>query len=329
MSMSIHTNAVQMTALRSLGMAAEFTKSVESRLASGKTISTAYDDGASYATSLRIDTNVKAINAVNERLNATKDSIYRTTEAVSVMSGLTAEVRRTLTKLADTSLVGQERTNYEVRYKRYAGEILDHYNAIMKDGTSLVSDGDYYNSIYTAPHKVVANVEGRQTAIGDYDTTGGSLTLPGFTDPNATAGARNKEDLAQAWAKVFLTTGSTPVTNSQGVPSELQTIPVPDAARAAAMIDDSGSSAYKLSQFEDSLSRVMNGLFKDLRSVNNFISYNSDIAAASEGGLGSIIDADMTKESARFQAYKVKQEMARQGLAITQSSNRVVLQMLV
>lgn len=119
------------------------------------------------------------------------------------------------------------------------------------------------------------------------------------------------------------------MTNSQGVPSELQTIPVPDAARAAAMIDDSGSSAYKLSQFEDSLSRVMNGLFKDLRSVDNFINYNTDIAAASEGGLGSIIDADMTKESARFQAYKVKQEMARQGLAITQNSNRVVLGMLV
>lgn len=86
MSISIHTNAVQMTALRSLGMAAEFTKSVESRLASGKSISTAYDDGATYAASLRIGTNVKAINAVNERLNATKDSIYRTTEAVSTMA---------------------------------------------------------------------------------------------------------------------------------------------------------------------------------------------------------------------------------------------------
>ena len=140
------------------------------------------------------------------------------------MSGLTAEVRKTLVKLADTSLVGQERTNYEIRYKRYAGEILDHYNAIMKDGTSLVSDGDYYNSIYTAPHKVVANVEGRQTTIGDYDPTGGSMTLSGFTDPNGTSGARNKEDLAQSWAQVFLNTGSTPVTNSQGVPSELQTI---------------------------------------------------------------------------------------------------------
>jgi flagellin len=329
MSISIHTNAVQMTALRSLGMAAEFTKSVESRLASGKSISTAYDDGATYATSLRIGTNVKAINAVNERLNATKDSIYRTTEAVSTMSGLTAEVRKTLVKLADTSLVGPERTNYETRYKRYASEILDHYNAIMKDGTSLVSDGDYYNSIYTAPHKVVANVEGRQTSIGDYDPTGGSMTLSGFTDPNGTSGARNKEDLAQSWATVFLNTGSTPVTNSQGVPSELQTIPTPDAARAAAMIDDSGSSPYRLSQFEDSLSRVMNGLFKDLRSVDNYISFNSDIASASEGGLGAIVDADMTKESARFQAYKVRQEMARQGLAITQASNRVVLGLLV
>jgi flagellin len=329
MSISIHTNAVQMTALRSLGMASDFTNSVESRLASGKTISTAYDDGASYATSLRIDTNVKAINAVNERLNSTKDSLYRTTEAVSVMSGLTAEIRKTLVKLADSSLVGQERTNYEVLYKRYAGEILDHYNAIMKDGTSLVSDGDYNNSIYTAPHKVVANVEGRQTTFGNYDPTGGSMTLSGFTDPNGTSGARNKEDLAQSWAKVFLTTGSTPVTNSQGVPSELQTIQTPDAVRAAAMIDDSGSSPYRLSQFEDSLSHVMNGLFKDMRSVNSLISYNSDIANASEGGLGSIIDADMTKESARFQAYKVKQEMARQGLAITQTSSKVVLGMLV
>jgi flagellin len=329
MSISIHTNAVQMTALRSLSMASEFTKSIESRLASGKSISTAYDDGATYATSLRIGTNVKAINAVNERLNSTKDSIYRTTEAVSVMSGLTAEVRKTLVKLADTSLVGTERTNYEVRYKRYASEILDHYNAIMKDGTSLVSDGDYYNSIYTAPHKVVANVDGRQTSIGDYDKTGGSMTLPGFTDPNGTSGARNKEDLAQSWATVFLNTGDTPVTNNQGIPSESQTIPTPDAARAAAMIDDSGSSPYRLSQFEDSLSRVMNGLFKDLRSVDNYISFNSDIASASEGGLGAIVDADMTKESARFQAYKVRQEMARQGLAITQTSNKVVLGLLV
>ena len=31
MSISIHTNAVQMTALRSLGMASDFTKSVEAR----------------------------------------------------------------------------------------------------------------------------------------------------------------------------------------------------------------------------------------------------------------------------------------------------------
>jgi flagellin len=329
MSISIHTNAVQMTALRSLSMASEYTKHAEARLASGKSISTAYDDGATFAVSMRIDTNVKAINAVNERLNATKDSIYRTTEAVSNISGLTAEIRKTLSKLADTSLVGQERTNYEVRYKRYATEILDHYNSIMKNGTSLVSDGDFYNSIYTAPHKVVANVEGRQTTIGDWDPTGGSLNISGFTDPNATSGARNKEDLAQSWAQVFLNTGQTPVSNNQGFPNELQAIPTPDAARAAAMIDDSGSSPYRLSQFEDSLSRVMNGLFKDLRSVQNFISFNDDIASASEGGLGAIVDADMTKESARFQAYKVREDLARQGLAITQASNRVVLGLLV
>ncbi|UEM21443.1 flagellin [Skermanella mucosa] len=329
MSLSIHTNAVQMSALRSLSMAAEYTKAAEARLATGRNIVDAYTDGAAFAVSIRIDTNVKAINAVNERLNATKDSIYRTTEGVSVMSSLTAQVRKTLVKLADTSLVGVERENYEVRYKRYAAEILDHYNGLMKDGTSLVSDGEFYNSIYTAPHKVVSNVDGRQTTIGDWDPTGGSLTLSGFTDPDGTAGARNKEDIAQAWRQVFLDTGQDLVQNGQGFPSEQQVIPTPDAARAAAMIDDSGSSPYRLSQLEDSLSRVMNGLFKDLRSVENYISFNNDIAAASEGGLGAIQDADMTKESARFQAFKVRQEMARQGLAIVQASNRAVLSLLV
>ncbi|EWY35749.1 hypothetical protein N825_35855 [Skermanella stibiiresistens SB22] len=329
MSLSINTNSVQMTALRSLSMASEFSKAAEARLASGKNIVDAYTDGAAFAVSIRIDTNVKAINAVNERLNATKDSLYRTVEGVSVMSSLTAEVRRTLVKLADTSLVGVERENYEVRYKRTAAEILDHYNGLMKDGTSLVSDGDFYNKIYTAPNKIVANVDGRQTTIGDYDTTGGSMTLAGFGDPNGTAGVRGKEDLAQAWRQVFLDTGQDLVLDSSGFPSERQAIPTPDAARAAAMIDDSGSSPYRLSQFEDSLSTVMNGLYKDIRSVDNHISFNSDIASASEGGLGAIQDADMTKESARFQAFKVRQEMARQGLAMVQQSNRAVLSLLV
>lgn len=73
----------------------------------------------------------------------------------------------------------------------------------------------------------------------------------------------------------------------------------------------------------------MNGLFKDLRSIDNYISFNNDVAAASEGGLGAIQDADMTKESARFEAFKVRQEMARQGLAIVQASNRAVLSLLI
>ena len=64
MSLSIHTNAVQMSALRSLSMAAEYTKAAEARLATGKNIVDAYTDGAAFAVSVRIDTNVKAINAV-------------------------------------------------------------------------------------------------------------------------------------------------------------------------------------------------------------------------------------------------------------------------
>ena len=40
-------------------------------------------------------------------------------------------------------------------------------------------------------------------AFGNYDPTGGSMTLSGFADPNGTSGARNKEDLPSHGQRSF------------------------------------------------------------------------------------------------------------------------------
>jgi flagellin len=50
--------------------------------------------------------------------------------------------------------------------------------------------------------------------------------------------------------------------------------------------------------------------------INNQITYNSDKIDSLNSGLGSMIDADMAKESAQLQALQIRQQLGTQALSI-------------
>ena len=60
----------------------------------------------------------------------------------------------------------------------------------------------------------------------------------------------------------------------------------------------------------------MNRLGSDARYVDAQITYNRDKIDSIEGGLGSLIDADLAKESARLQALQIRQQLGTQTLSI-------------
>ena len=70
----------------------------------------------------------------------------------------------------------------------------------------------------------------------------------------------------------------------------------------------------------DSINKVindaMNRLGSDARYVDAQITYNRDKIDSIEGGLGSLIDADLAKESARLQALQIRQQLGTQTLSI-------------
>jgi len=70
----------------------------------------------------------------------------------------------------------------------------------------------------------------------------------------------------------------------------------------------------------DSINKVindaMNRLGADARYVDAQITYNRDKIDSIEGGLGSLIDADLAKESARLQALQIRQQLGTQTLSI-------------
>lgn len=63
----------------------------------------------------------------------------------------------------------------------------------------------------------------------------------------------------------------------------------------------------------------------DARALEFQESFLTAISDATEEGLGSIVDADLAKESARLQALQVKQQLAVQALSIANASPQVIL----
>ncbi len=59
--------------------------------------------------------------------------------------------------------------------------------------------------------------------------------------------------------------------------------------------------------------------------VDNQISYNNDKMDSLNGGLGSLIDADLAKESAKLQALQIRQQLGTQALSIANQAPQSLL----
>src|SRR3954469_1651760 len=96
---------------------------------------------------------------------------------------------------------------------------------------------------------------------------------------------------------------------------------VSTAAGAAALLQSGGA----FSQAQDGLGSALNSLSSTARSVNNTINSNSSTIDATNTGLGAIVDADLTKESALLSAAQAQQQLAGQSLSIANQAPQSLL----
>jgi flagellin len=94
-----------------------------------------------------------------------------------------------------------------------------------------------------------------------------------------------------------------------------------DAAGAQAALADGGD----FDTVQSAISNALNTFGSDARYIDNQISYNKDKADALEAGLGSLIDADLAKESARLQSLQIRQQLGTQALSIANQAPQTLL----
>ena len=75
----------------------------------------------------------------------------------------------------------------------------------------------------------------------------------------------------------------------------------------------------------NTVSVALGQLGSDAHSLEFQDSFLVSILDATEEGLGSIVDADLAKESAKLQALQVKQQLAVQSLSIANAAPQILL----
>ena len=94
-----------------------------------------------------------------------------------------------------------------------------------------------------------------------------------------------------------------------------------DAASAASALASAGDFTSKMS----AVNTALNTFGSNSKYLESQMSYNKEKLDSLETGLGSLIDADLAKESAKLQALQIKQQLGTQALGIANQSPQGLL----
>jgi flagellin len=95
------------------------------------------------------------------------------------------------------------------------------------------------------------------------------------------------------------------------------------AGTVAALIGTSSGATF-INQI-NSLGTQLNTYGSASNYVDNQVSYNSDKIDSLNSGLGSLIDADLAKESAKLQSLQIRQQLGTQALSIANQAPQSLL----
>ena len=165
------------------------------------------------------------------------------------------------------------------------------------------------------------NVTGIDAATLTFDTrvaTGGRDIAGTFENPTAFQ-FNGGTAMTSEQARVMLGNGDASATG-----------PLQDTI--AAYGDDTnfggGAAASNIKTFatvDSALNTALSKFGADARDIDGALSTNRQKMDSMESGLGSLVDADLAKESARLQALQIRQQLGTQSLSIANQAPQALL----
>ena len=299
---SIQTNPSAMTALRTLQQTNSQLAQVQDRVSTGFRVAEAKDNAAYWAIATTMRSDHKALSTVQDALGLGAAKVDMTYTALKTAITMVDEIK---SKIVAAREPGVDRTKIQDEITTLQDQLRSTAGAASFSGEnwlSVDSGAANYVQIKSIVSSFTRTPTGVQVQTIDIDTA--NLELYDAADQSGIADT------------VFTTTGVGAVTVS------LDTLDVSVATLDNQDIDDMISAVDASLQQLTSTASEAGAAKKRISMQTDFVSALLD---SIEIGIGTLVDADITKESTRLQALQTQQQLGIQSLSIANSSAQSIL----
>ncbi|OJY02737.1 MAG: flagellin [Rhizobiales bacterium 62-17] len=305
---SILTNNAAMIALQTLTQTSKDMTTTQSHISTGLRVTSAADNAAYWtiATKMKSDNDVNS--SITDALNLGSSTIDVAIAAMNSSKDLIAQIKAKLTTAAQP---GVDRTAVQAdiaQLQKQLKSVSDSAAVSGQNWVSVDSGATGYNPIKSTLASMSRDTSGTLT-LGTIDIDVSKIALFDAAATGATGGILDKER----------TVGTTT--------ANLATLDVSALTDSAA---DSATLADYIQIADETLNDVTTAA-SNLGSVKSRISaqqtFISQLSDAITSGVGSLVDADMNKESTKLQALQVQQQLGVQSLSLANQSTQLILRL--
>ena len=292
---SLNTNAGSVVALQSLNATTSSAQAAQKEVATGYSVSDASDNGGAFAVAQQVRSDVNALTSVNQQLGGAKGLVTTALTSLTNISTALTTAKGLLVKISDQSLSDDQRDQYVTSFKSLVSQVADAVDDSTYNGLTLL--GQASGAVAGTAKTVIDNERGATTQISAEDVSQLPNTLAGLI-------------------------GATFSRSSAGV--DTFATPTASAAQTAALAAlQQPAGGYNTAQAALNYQLVQVGA--ESNYLNAQITLNSDKIDSLNAGLGSLVDADLSKEAAVLQALQVKQQLGTQALSIANQAPQGLL----
>jgi flagellin len=295
---SVNTNVGAMIALQSLNRTNSDLAATQKRVSTGYRVADSTDDGAAYAVAQSVRSTVGALTTANQQLGNVQGLLSTTQSGLNDISNTMASMRDVLVSLADGNVTGDQRRQY-----------VTQYQSLLANVNTFIQDAGY----------------GGKTLIGAVSGSNGSFARVATVrnEFGATYGLTTFDASAMFVSINFgsIAAMGTLVTPAGTIGDALTTTGALTAGQVATYLTKAGQFLNMMA----SVGTALNTVGSEVNYVSNQIKYNSNKIDALNTGLGSLVDADLAKESAQLQALQIRQQLGTQALSLANQAPQTLL----
>jgi len=294
---SVNTNVSAQVALQSLNKTNAELQATQKRISTGYRVADATDDGAAFAVAQRVRSDVGALTTVNQELGNAKGLVATALSGLSSVSDSVNQAKSLLVQIADASISQTQRDQYVTAYKSLVERVADTVDASTYNGQTLL--GSTSGGVAAVSKQVINNESGATSVLSAEDVSGLANVLAGLIGATFSRSATGADTWTAAAAGADQTSA------------------------ALALSATSGATAFAAAQ--TGVANKLNQAGADSKFLDSTISFNSGKIDALNAGLGALVDADLSKESATLQALQIRQQLGTQALSMANQSPQALL----